>query len=494
MKHEEKLIEISRKIVDLLGLNFQPNQFVDMERRLKATAKELKIEPVISAIYSWIFKPELTNIEFKTLSANLTIGETYFFRERKALDLFKNKIIPNLLNQRQNSKKQLKIWSAGCSSGEEPYTLAIILKEYFPELYDWEITIMATDISPVAIQKALKGEYTDWSFRENDPYIKNKYFTYSNKLWKLNSDIKKMVTFSYLNLSKNSYPSSITHTENMDVIFCRNVMMYFTQQVIKEVSNRFYNSINENGWLITSQVELNDEYFSNFERILFEKAIFYQKTNHVKEKQNIKLPDITSVLNTKTLKTKDKKPEKPKIPHKIEKKNKQSALSNKTTKDNELIPLDLYQKGEYQKCINSILQLCEHGKINNEIFNLLVKSVANSSNFIEGDKILKKILSTTTANAEMYYLYANFLMEKNEAQQAESLLKKAIYLNHKHVLSHFMLGDIALKNDKKQISKKHYETVIELLEEYQDNDIISDSEGLTAESLKALAASFINSK
>jgi Tfp pilus assembly protein PilF len=85
-------------------------------------------------------------------------------------------------------------------------------------------------------------------------------------------------------------------------------------------------------------------------------------------------------------------------------------------------------------------------------------------------------------------------MEQNEAQQAESLLKKAIYLNHKHVLSHFMLADIALKNDKKQISKKHYETVIELLEEYQDNDIISDSEGLTAESLKALAASFINSK
>ncbi len=492
MRHEEQLIEISKKVVDLLGLNFQPNQFIDLDRRLKATAKDLKIEPNISAIYSWISKPEFTNIELNTLSANLTIGETYFFREKKALDLFKNKIIPDLLNQRQNSKKQIKIWSAGCSSGEEPYTLAIILKEYFPELADWEISILATDISPVAIQKALKGEYTDWSFRENDQYIKNKYFTKSDKLWKINSDIKKMVTFSYLNLSKNSYPSSITHTENMDVIFCRNVMMYFTPQIIKEVSDRFYNAIVEDGWLITSQVELNDEYFSNFKRIIYEKAIFYQKTNITTEKQ--KISDIASELIPKTLKTKFKKSEKINTLTESEKSSKQIPISVKITEHKAVSPADLYQNGEYQKCITAILNLTEQGKINNEIFNLLVKSIANTTNIIEGEKIIKKIISNTTANAEMYYLYANFLLEQNETEQAESLLKQAIYLDHKHILSHFMLGDLALKKNKKQISKKHYETVIELLEEYNDNEIVTDSEGLTARSLKALATSLINSK
>lgn len=154
----------------------------------------------------------------------------------------------------------------------------------------------------------------------------------------------------------------------------------------------------------------------------------------------------------------------------------------------------MYQNGEYQKCITAILNLTEQGKINNEIFNLLVKSIANTTNIIEGEKIIKKIISNTTANAEMYYLYANFLLEQNEAEQAESLLKQAIYLDHKHILSHFMLGDLALKKNKKQISKKHYETVIELLEEYNDNEIVTDSEGLTARSLKALATSLINSK
>ncbi len=494
MKHEEQLFEISKKIVDLLGLSFQPNQFIDLERRLKATAKDLKIDPNISAIYSWISKTDFTNTELNTLSANLTIGETYFFRERKALDLFKNKIIPDLINQRRNSKKQIKIWSAGCSSGEEPYTLAIILKEYFPELADWDISIMATDISPVAIQKALKGEYTDWSFRENDQHIKNKYFINSDKLWKINSDIKKMVSFSYLNLSKNSYPSSITHTENMDVIFCRNVMMYFTPQIIKEVSNRFYNAIVENGWLITSQVELNDEYFSDFKRILYEKAIFYQKTNFLTEKQKIKISETAAILIPKTPKTKDKISKKINIPTTSEKTSKQIPTSVKVNEYKVVSPTDLYQKGEYQKCINAILNHAEQGKINNETFNLLVKSIANTTNFIEGEKILKKVISNITPNAEMYYLYANFLLEQNEAEQAEAVLKQAIYLDHKHILSHFMLGDLALKNNKKQISKKHYETVIGLLEDYNDNEIVTDSEGLTAGSLRALATNLINSK
>lgn len=498
MKHEEYLFEISKKIADLLGLNFQPNQFNDLERCIIATAKDLKLDISIPHIYNWLSKPSLTNIELKTLSANLTIGETYFFREQTALDLFKNNIIPTLIEQRQNKNQKIRIWSAGCSSGEEPYTLAMILKEYFPELNNWDITILASDINPNAIQKALKGEYTEWSFRDTDIITKNKYFTSSGKLWSIVPEIKKMVTFSYLNLAKNSYPSSLTNTEEMDVIFCRNVMMYFTPQVINEVSNRFYNSINENGWQITSQVELNDEYFSDFERIHYKKSIFYQKTN--RPKVSLKTQTFrTSVLPVSTTmhyikKTEGKKAVTKSTIKNIEKESVAVLKSPPIAKEERSDIDTLFQRGEYQQCIKYCLKFIEKGKLNNDIFLLLVKSYANSGQQAASNEIIKDIISKNIATPEMHYHYASFLNEQNDLKQTEIVLKKAIYLNHKHILSHLMLGDICLKNDKKQLAFKYYKTAAELLEEYNDNEIVPESGGITAGRIKALANSFINNQ
>ncbi|MFZ4399704.1 MAG: CheR family methyltransferase [Bacteroidales bacterium] len=491
MKHEDYLINISYKLAEIFGLNFQSNQLKDMERRLQSAAKELKINSNIDTIYNLISKTALTDIEFYTLSANLTIGETYFFRENTALDLFKNKIIPELISQRQNNNKQIRIWSAGCSSGEEPYSLAILLNEYFPELSDWDVSILATDISPVAIQKALKGEYTNWSFRETGAEIKNKYFTSIGNNWEIDIKIKKMVTFSYLNLSKNSFPSSLTNTENIDVIFCRNVMMYFTPQVISEVSNRFYKSLNENAWLITSQVELNDAYFSVFERINYKKGIFYQK----REKSKPSAKVITSVMSNhyaKPIKRETKKIETLRIFNKPEKINTPDSNIKEPKHNNDLSPAELYQKGQYQKCIECCLKIIIKEELNNEIFALLIKSYANSENPQNGIDVINKIILNKSVTHEMYYLYAVFLNEQNDTNQTEIILKKAIYLNHKHVLSHLMLGDILYRDNRKQLAIKQYANVYDLLKEYDNNEIVPDSEGLTAGRIKELAENILN--
>ena len=177
MIQEDYLLEISKMIANILGLDFQQNQWIDMERRVIAAAIDLKIETDIESLHEWLSKPLFTNNELNTLSGHLTVNETYFFREMTALELFRHEIIPEIIKERRGKNEKIKIWSAGCSSGEEPYTLAIILNEHFPELKDWDITILATDISPNAIQKALHGEYTEWSFRNTDYHIKNNYFT-----------------------------------------------------------------------------------------------------------------------------------------------------------------------------------------------------------------------------------------------------------------------------------------------------------------------------
>ena len=491
MKHEEELIEISKKIVEMFGLNFQPNQLQDLERRIIAAARELKIDHSIQGIKNWLLNTPSTNSELNALSAHLTINETYFFREKPAIDLFIEKIIPGLIKHNQD-KKEIRIWCAGCSSGEEPYTLAIILKEYFPILSDWNIMILATDISPVAIQKALHGEYTEWSFRETNDLIKNKYFITQDKHRRILPDIKKMVTFTYLNLSKNSYPSSLTNTDNMDVIYCRNVMMYFAPEVIHEVSARFYNALVENGWLITSQVELNDEYFSNFRRVYSNNGVFYNKSKIHNEPKVNTFCEPSEIKRVNTIKPKGKK-----LEVKILNKRSENEVTKKS-KHNEkkslsiLKPEEFYLKGQYDKCIESCIQTIESGNFDNKTFTLLIKSYSNSGILIKGEKTIKKLLLNNAATSEIYYLYASFLKEQNEINESEIVLKKAIYLNHRHILSHLMLGDISSINDKKNIAVKYYKTVIELLEKYNDNDILPDSDGLTAGRIKALAISMIN--
>jgi len=491
MNHEDYLIEISHKIIGIFGLNFQSNQLKDMERRILAAAKDLKLETDIHHISDWLSKPEFSNLEINTLSAHLTIGETYFFREKPSLDIFIQRILPELIEQRRNKDRRIRIWSAGCSSGEEPYTIAILIKEHFPELADWNIEILATDISPNAIQKALNGEYTEWSFRETTEFIKNKYFTRSGRNWSILPEIKKMVTFSYLNISRNSYPSSLTNTEEIDVIFCRNVMMYFTPEVIKEVSARFKNSLLENGWLITSQVELNDEYFSNFERVNYLNGIFYQKTNILNKQVKNRLDPIPDHIEALAKRYEIKKTEIKKFEHKIEK----SRIKAKEQQKSDYTEMELenqFQKGQYQICIENCMHTISNKKINNKIFTLLIKSYANSGNLMESVSDIAKVMGNNSTTPEMYYLYASLLNEKNDIQTTEVMLKRAIYLDHKHVLSHLMLGEIFLKTDKKQLAIKHYGTVIDILDEYSNDDIVPESDGLTAGRIKAFAVSLIN--
>ena len=475
MKKEFYLAAIRTRIADILGLQFQLNQSLELEKRLIQAANELKMESSISKIFEWLSKSEFSKLELKALSAHLTINESYFFREKPALELFVHQIIPELILQRTGKSKHIRIWSAGCSSGEEPYTLAILLKEHFPELVDWNITILATDISPIAIQKALLGVYTDWSFRETDPAIKKTYFRPSNKKWNLVPEIKKMVSFSYLNLAENAFPSVITNTQEMDVVFCRNVMMYFTPQVIQDVSARFKASLNENGWLITSQVELNDAYFSNFEKVHFRNGIFYQKRNKPKTsvKKTFEILEIQPKLVQKADRIKKRIPE------------------EKPSEENESETIDpehLFKKGHYSQCIDTCLHLIDTGKITNDIFSMLVKSYANSGLLSDAQTIIAKIMELNCVTPEMYYIYASLWNEQNDWEQAAFHLKKAIYLNHKHVLAHLMLGQVFQKEGKNKLAYKTFETTIELLDEYDENDIVPESEGITAGRIQELTA------
>jgi chemotaxis protein methyltransferase CheR len=216
---ETLLAELSDFVGSRLGLHFPRERWNDLERGARAASRECAFQDDVERFMGRLLSSALTQSELETLVSYLTVGETYFFREKGSLEVFEQQIVPKLIRTRHGFGGQLRIWSAGCATGEEPYSLAIVLNKLIADLRDWKITILATDLNTRSLHKASEGIYTDWSFRDTPQWVKSTYFKATpGGRWTISPAIKKMVTFSYLNLVEDVYPSLLNCTNAMDVI------------------------------------------------------------------------------------------------------------------------------------------------------------------------------------------------------------------------------------------------------------------------------------
>ena len=479
---ENILHETRVTVASLLGWDFPPNRRNDLERGIISTAVELGIKETPEAIAGWLTGTAWNELELDILSSYLTVGETYFFREKSGLQAFEKQIIPGIIKERQNKDQSLRIWCAGCCTGEEPYTLAIILRELIPDFDNWKITILATDINRKFLKKAQTGIYSQWSFRETSQVIKNKYFTSIGNNREIIPEITKMVTFAPLNLAEDQYPSVLTNTHQIDVIFCRNVLMYFTPEQIRLVARRFFNSLVENGWLITSAVELNDNYFSDFAGCRLEQGIFYQKHNRAAE--SVIVPDfngLTCEINpaSKRVPIYKSKPIRAAIPKKAEPLPSLNQIQV------------LFEKGRYQQCIEQCMLLLETKHTDAVVLTFVVKSYANMGSLNQARKWGEKLLSLPGTGADSYYLVANILFEENEPSMAESALKRALYIDPHHLLSHFLMGTVGHRTGKKSVAVKHFWNVRELLSAFPDNKVVPGSDGLTVGRIMEIVENYL---
>lgn len=274
---EELFDRLSEYLTAQMGLHFKKKSGNELYQKMSFAMKEFGYDNVEEFI-AWLVSQSLSQKEIEILAAHLTVGETYFFREKKSFEILEQSILPTLIEARRKSEKRLRIWSAGCSSGEEPYSIAIVLDRLLPDHYDWNVTILATDINTKALKTAIEGIYSDWSFRNTSAWLKDKYFEKVNaNHYVLQPGIRKMVAFSYLNLSEDLYPSIHNNTNAMDVILCRNVLMYFAPEAVNLTAGRFYRSLVEGGWLITSPVETSQLMHSPFAAARFDNTTFYKK-------------------------------------------------------------------------------------------------------------------------------------------------------------------------------------------------------------------------
>jgi chemotaxis protein methyltransferase CheR len=213
--------------------------------------------------------------EWQQLVLLLTNLESYFFRDKEQFNLLRDRILPELI-QRQEHNKTLRIFSAGCSTGEEPLSLAILLKELIPDPDQWNLMILGVDINQDALKKAKQGIYTPWSLRSIDPEIMQRYFLHSNNQYCLDMQIRQMVKFKYINLFKDSFNED-NEMKNIDLIICRNVFIYFELSAIAKVLDKFSHILQPLGYLITGHTELCGQDLNHFETKSFPESLVYIK-------------------------------------------------------------------------------------------------------------------------------------------------------------------------------------------------------------------------
>ncbi|PLX72164.1 MAG: chemotaxis protein CheR [Desulfuromonas sp.] len=212
----------------------------------------------------------------------ITTNETYFFREEFQLKTFVDEILPEVKIRKEAKQegKKLRIWSAGCSTGEEPYTIAMLLLDK-PEFRDWEIEIIGTDISHRVLQIARKGVYSDISFRATEETAKNRFFTAVDGKFRVNDNVRKHVSISHLNLFDSSKVSLLG---KMDIIFCRNVIIYFDIAAKKKVIESFYQRLHPEGFLLLGHSESLMNITSSFALRHFINDMVYQRPAQTIEK------------------------------------------------------------------------------------------------------------------------------------------------------------------------------------------------------------------
>lgn len=214
--------------------------------------------------------------EWETFMPCIANGETYFFRDKGQWAILEEEIFPELI-ERRAAQRCLRIWSAGCATGEEAYSLAMTVDALLPSERNWEVCILGTDINRRAIEHAKYGSYRQWSFRMVKSDVQQRYFVKQGETWNLKDHIRPMVTFHLGNLMRDAFPSQTSGLYKMDLILCRNVFLYFEPDAIAHVTKKMTDVLTCGGYLMTGHNELRPETLERLKVRVFPTGIIYQR-------------------------------------------------------------------------------------------------------------------------------------------------------------------------------------------------------------------------
>jgi chemotaxis protein methyltransferase CheR len=384
--------------------------------------------------------------------------------------------MPALIQSRRQCGQTLRIWSAGCATGEEAYSLAILVQRMIPDFRQWNITILGTDINPHALGKAESGIYGEWSFRNAPDWLKNGYFRPTGKgHYEIISSVRERVTFTYLNLMEDAYPSLTNNTNAMDIIFCRNVLMYFEPAFAAQVVRRHCLSLVEGGWLIISPTDNAQTMTETMEIVHFPSAILYRKNASGTARSpaapfpaQLEPPEQIVIRPAATTKQHTRRPAALAV---------DKAPSPRPSDYRQA--LALYQQGRYGEATAQATTLlsCRQNKV--QAMNLIARIHANQGDLASARQWCLQAIDADRLNPVGHYLMAVVLLEQGQTDGSMQELKRTLYLDPYFVLAYFTLGNLYRQQGRHKEAGKHFENALLLLDACPPEEILPEAEGMT---------------
>ncbi len=406
----------------------------------------------------------------QTIIPHITIYETYFFRHPEHFAWMREIFLPALEQKRHAEQNHVvRCWSAGCSTGEEAYSIAITLYEYFKNKQGWALKVLATDINPESLDIAQQGYYGPWSFREMDRETIEKYFHVPNdrrisipglpqtKLYHIDSHIQQMVTFAQLNLLTPQWNIPELSDSTFDLIFCRNVFIYFDQDTAQTLALRFAKHLKPDGAFIAGPSEpwfLNGLPF--IPKQITNGTIFIKKEHRdfSEQTKNQLPPHIAVSRPTPPMQSFEHRHSKKTLPNPAPKPATSSSLESK-----EIIRARL---------------LADSGEASHAI------------------EIISDLIQKEKTNPELYYLRGLAYFHAKDFASAESDLKKSLFLEPDNVVAYITLAAISEKKNNIKEMQKYYSNALHFLSKIEENAIVPGSNGIPAKAMREMIQSLMD--
>jgi chemotaxis protein methyltransferase CheR len=458
--HEPDLLDrLAERIEGETGLAFHGTKRRDLRSALQRMAEAAGFGKDGEACAAWLLEGPWDKERADLCALHLTVAETYFFREPRAFDLVCDYARKKLALD--GASTRLRIWSAGCCTGEEPYSIAMALRHGVPDLEPRRISILGTDLNPRNLKVARAGVYRQWSFRNTYKGMKELNFSEEGEnQFRIHEQIRERVRFADLNLASADYPSAATDTQSMDIIFCRNVLMYFSRQQALQVIARFRQCLVEGGWLIVSPCEASAELFGGFAGHYFPDAIYYQKTapGEIATPAPCRMPRAPAA---------EPPPAKPQGAP-----DRRASASRKPCNENKACNPALRDETGPDPIVRA-------------------RAYANEGAIDEAMRCLDRALKDGRPTAELYQARALIAMEAGDRRGAMDSLKRVVYLKPDFILAHYLMGVLQSEQDHRAEAARRFRTVNELLAALDDDDMVPGSDGLHAAYLRESVRAYL---
>lgn len=420
---------------------------------------------------------ETSEEEFKELLNLVTINETSFFRFPQQFEALREHIIPEILDGKPPGSRTLRVWSAGCSTGEEPYTAAITLAESGIEGLGWEPRVMGTDVSTKALGVARRGVYRGKAMANLAPEMLARHFVEVEDGHRVSDRIRRMVDFGYHNLIKEPYPLSLMG--NWDVVFCRNVTIYFKLESTRRVVANFFSSLNEGGYLFIGHSETLSGISDDFQAVEVGGVFLYQKPR-VRGSGAFTGFDASYARLRRTVNRAEGALE---PVAKAEPEESKPAVGS-TVEEKVSLARTLIASGRNEEAGILLEEAIEAGSKNAEAHLLSAYTHADAGRYDVALDECKEALSANPLQAGARYVLGMIYMRKGDLPSAASELKKAVYLDGDFVLGHLNLANLYRQQAKWSLACRSYENAIGSLRRNPDGEWTEFMGGFTADLIR----------